>query len=136
MLSKASGANNWVSMTTNPYQGIRHAESKPQSTTDPASSMERAVSTVGYTSVTLNYARRLIGLDVADEFRAKWSDGSAWYVLEQTGSSSANDAGYVLKSFALPAAATNNANFKIRFECTAGAVSEFCRVDNVIVTGN
>jgi len=70
-------------------------------------------------------------LDSADEFKAKWFDGSSWQVLEQTGSNSANDAGYALKEYNLPSSANNNANLKIRFECTAGAVSEFCRVDNV-----
>ncbi len=135
-LSKASGANDWVSATGNPYQGTRYAESKPQSTIEPASTMEKAVSTIGYNTITFSYARKLVGLDVADEFKAKWFDGSSWNVLEQTGSGSANDAGYLARSFTLASSAGNNANFKIRFECTAGAVSEFCRVDNVIIVAN
>ncbi|MDO8574747.1 MAG: hypothetical protein Q7R61_00480, partial [bacterium] len=59
---------------------------------------------------------------------------TSWSVLEQTASSSANNANYIFKSFDLPASASNNANFKIKFECTAGAVSEFCRIDNVNVS--
>ena len=34
----------------------------------------------------------------------------------------------------MPVGANNNPNFKIRFECTAGAVSEYCRVDNVNIS--
>jgi len=55
--------------------------------------------------------------------------------LEQTGIASANDAAYVYKTYTLPAKAGNNAAFKIRFECTAGATSEYCRIDNVVVKG-
>ena len=133
-LTQVSGANYWTASTTNPYQGTWHANVKPMSTTEPASSMEKGVGTTGYGTITVSYYRRLIGLDVADEFKAKWFDGSTWNILEQTGSNSANDASYILKTFTLPSGAGNNPNFKIKFECTAGAVSEFCRVDNVLVT--
>ncbi len=131
-----SGANKWNNTNVNPYQGTRHAQSKPMSTNEPASVLERGISTIGYNGIKLQYARRLIGLDTADEFKAKWFDGNTWQVLEQTGSNSANDAGYITKSFTLPASASNNPGFKIRFECTAGAVSEFCRVDNVNVSSS
>ena len=127
--------NNWYVGTSNPYQGTRYAEAKPMNTNEPASNIERGVSTTGYASVEFSYYRRLIGLDVGDEFKVKWFDGGAWNILEQTGSGSVNDASYVQKTFVLPGNAGNNPNFKIRFECTAGAVSEFCRVDNVRVIG-
>jgi len=135
ILYHVSGGNDWTSATTNPYEGVRHAQSKPMSTSEPASTIERTISTVGYEMITISYYRRLIGLDSADEFKVKWFDGAAWYVLEQTGSSSVNDAAYILKTFTLPSNAGNNADFKIKFECTAGATSEYCRVDNVLVTG-
>ena len=50
--------------------------------------------------------------------------------MEQLGNGRANDASFVLKSYALPNTAT-----KIRFMCEAGAVSEKCYVDNVRITG-
>ena len=128
-----SGGNSWTNSNTNPYQGTRHAQSQPRSTTEPASVLERTISTVGYNVINFSYYKRLIGLDVADEFKVKWFDGFVWSVLDQTGGSSANDANYVYRYFTLPAGAGNNPNFKIRFECTAGAVSEFCRIDNVLV---
>lgn len=131
-----SGGLKWIASSTNPFQGTWHAQSQPRSTNEPASILEKAISTVNYQGISIRYARRLIGLDTADEFKAKWFDGVSWNVLEQTGSKSANDAGYVVKSFTLPSSANHNANFRIKFECTAGAVSEFCRVDNVNVSAS
>ena len=134
-LIKAIGANNWQASFANPYEGGYGAQAKPMSTITPASIMEHGVSTVGYSTVTVSYYRRLVGLDVADEFQAKWFDGFTWQILERTGNASANDAAYVYKTYTLPANAGNNAAFKIRFECTAGATTEYCRVDNVVVKG-
>ncbi|MEK6917959.1 MAG: BPL-N domain-containing protein [Nanoarchaeota archaeon] len=129
-----SGGNSWNIATTDPYQGS-YAESNPMSTTDPASILEKGISTVGYGNIKVSYYRKLVGLDIADEFQAKWFDGVNWNILEQTGSNSADDVSYLYKEFNILAMAYNNSNFKIRFECTAGAVSEFCRVDNVLVSG-
>ena len=67
-LTKASGANDWTASTTDPYQGTYHAQSMPQSTTEPASIIERTISTLGYQTITFSYYRKLIGLDTADEF--------------------------------------------------------------------
>ena len=131
-----SGGQAWTANKTNPFQGVYAAQPQPRSTTEPASVLERTISTVGYQGITLRYNRRLVGLDTADEFKAKWFDGSSWRILEETVSNSANDANYVLKSFSLPTSANNNPSFKIRFECTAGAVTEYCRVDNVNVSAS
>ena len=135
-LSNLAGANNWSASTTNPFQGTWHAQSQPQSTSEPASVLERIISTSGYQNIQFSYQRRLIGLDAADEFQMEWNDGGSWNILEQTGGSSANDASYLSRSFSLSSNANNNANFKIKFECTAGAVSEYCRVDNVSISGD
>ena len=129
--SAVSGGQKWAVSNTNPFQGTWYAQSQPRSTNEPASVLEKAVSTENYQGITIKYARKLVGLDTADEFKAKWFDGTKWNVLEQTSSNSANDASYIQKSFSLPISASNNPNFKIRFECTAGAVSEYCRVDNI-----
>ncbi|MBI2452457.1 hypothetical protein HYV50_05285 [Candidatus Pacearchaeota archaeon] len=135
-LTAASGANNWTNSLTDPFQGTRHAQSQPQSTTEPASVIERGISTLGYQNITLKYKRKLIALDVADEFQVEWNDGAGWIILEQTGGSSADDSSYVFSEFNFSTNANNNPNFRIKFECTAGAVSEFCRVDNVELLGN
>ena len=125
--------NNWYSGTTNPYAGSCYAETKPMNTNEPASIIEKSVNTSGYSNIIIEYYRKLIGLDVGDEFKSKWHDGSSWKILEETAGGSANNDNYIYKTFSLPISANNNSNFKIRFECTAGAVSEFCRVDNVKV---
>lgn len=135
-LASASGANNWTIETTNPYNGTYYAQARPRSTSEPASVMQTAISTAGYTNITFSYYRRLIGLDSADEFKAKWYNGTSWVIVEETLSNSADNPSYVYKSFSLPASSDNNPNFKIRFECTAGAASEYCRVDDIRVRGS
>ncbi len=132
--SAVSGGQKWTASTTNPFQDSWHAQSQPRSTNEPASVLERTIPTTNYQEIKIQYVKKLVGLDTADEFKAKWSDGSSWQVLEETTSKSANDANYMLKSFNLPSNANNNPNFKIRFECTAGAVSEYCRIDNVNIS--
>jgi uncharacterized membrane protein YgcG len=134
-ISSASGANNWTASSTNPYQGTWHAQSQPSSTTEPASVIQRTISTGGYTGIVLNYSRRLIGIDAADEFQVEWYDGTSWTIVEQTAAGAADDVSYVSQQFSLGSGANNNSAFAIKFECTAGAVSEFCRVDNVLISG-
>lgn len=132
-LSNNNGVD-WGAVTIDPFAGTYHAESNAPGTTEPASVMERIISTTGYQNVVFAYQRRLIGLDSVDWFSAEWFDGSDWHEVERI--NSVNDGSYSLKTFSLGALAENNANFKIKFECTAGAVSEFCRVDNVNISGN
>ena len=135
-LTSASGANNWANSNTDPFNGARHVQSQPQSTTEPASVIEKIISTSGYENISFSYHRKLIALDSADEFQVEYNTGSGWVVLENTNSTSQDDASYVFKNFSLTGSANNNPNFQIKFECTAGAVSEFCRVDNITISGN
>ncbi|MDP3027666.1 MAG: hypothetical protein Q8N63_08220, partial [Nanoarchaeota archaeon] len=128
-------AANWTSSTTNPYQGARHAQSQPLYTIEPASVIQRNISTLGYENIVFRYYKRNIGLDVADEFQAEWYNGTGWTLVESTGSSSSSDASYVSRSYSLPSSAANNPDFAIKFECTAGATSEYCRIDNVNISG-
>src|SRR3989344_4227854 len=131
-----SGAGNlWVNSNADPQAGLRHVQANQPGTTEPGTVIERIVSTSGYQNVTFSYYRKLIGLDAADEFQVEYNTGSGWNILEQTGSNSANDGSYVYQEFNLSSAASNNSNFQIKFECTAGAVSEFCRLDAIIVSG-
>ncbi len=135
-LTSASGANNWTASTTDPYQGTYHAQSQPMSTTEPASVTQRVISTLGYNNIVVNYSRKLVGIDGVDEFQLEWFDGTSWTILEQTGSNPADDTTYLSRQYTLSSLADNNANFQIKFECTAGATSEYCRVDNVNITGD
>ncbi|MBS3075465.1 Ig-like domain repeat protein [Candidatus Pacearchaeota archaeon] len=134
-LTSASGANNWTNSTTNPYSGSRHAQANPGSTSQPASVMEKKISTSGYQNIVINYSRRLVGLDIADEYNAKWYNGTGWTILEETGAVAANNANYFNKSYLLPSLANNNPDFAIKFECTA-SLTEYCRVDDINITGD
>jgi len=135
-LITASGAENCTASTIDPMNGTFHAECQPRDTTEPASIMEIGIDTAGYENITFSYYRKLVGLDVADEFKARWNDSISLITVEETLGNSVNDADYFFRTFNLSSTADDNPNFKIRFECTAGAVSERCRIDNVTVQGN
>jgi len=129
-----SGSNNWLVSTTNPLTGSRHAQ-----VTQPGASrwayLELNISTLDYSNITLNYSRRLIGLDPADGWRVEWWNGQSWVVVENKGSNSANDASYQSRQYTLPSSVAESEELLIRWSCQAGAVSEICRVDDVNVTG-
>ena len=127
------GGNLWSISTADPNSGTYHLQVMPQSVTEPASVIEISISTRAYAGVYFSYSRKLVKLDSGDEFKALWYDGSSWNTVEQTGSSSANNPNYIFQNFSLPSGAANSTEFRIRFECTAGAVTEFCLIDDVQV---
>lgn len=134
-LTSPQGGDSWIVSLEDPYLGSYSAFAKPKETAEPASVMEINVNTSGHGNINFAYYRQLKGLDSADEFKAKWFDGTNWVIVEETGSSRVNDADYVYKNFSLNSSASNNSDFAIKFECTAGAASEICFVDNVDVSG-
>lgn len=132
-LTHASGANDWIVSTVDPYSGSYHAQVYPQSTIDPASIMNKSISTVGYQNISISYYRKL-NTALTHGFNSKWFDGNTWITLEST--LNANDASYVYKTFNLSSNANNNPNFRISVDCTSGTVSQYCRVDDVNISGN
>ncbi|MCK5798383.1 MAG: hypothetical protein KAI47_14430, partial [Deltaproteobacteria bacterium] len=90
--------------------------------------MTATFSSPGSGTLTLEYQRRLVGLDGVDDFAAEIRFGAIWIALEQLASSTANDPAFVAKSFVIP-----NTADAIRFMCECGAVSERCLVDDVKV---
>jgi hypothetical protein len=134
-LSKQSNANYWAAATDTPYQGAYYALGKPMSTTNPATTMQVAISTANYSNVTVSYYRRLV-LTALNDFEAQWFDGTNWNVMESSHGTVFNDAAYAYKQYVLPASAGNNPAFMIRFQCTASAVSKTCKLDNVNVTAS
>ncbi len=95
-------------------------------------SIEKAVSTSGYTDIRFKYVRRAYSLEAGELFYAEWWDGTGWNVLEST-----NDESWLVQDWALPAAAANNTNFKIRFRLNASSgANDKGQVDDVEVTGN
>jgi len=116
------------------------AEAKPGNAsatpTNGTSTLQRTISTSGFTSITVKYDRQLVGFDSEEEFKASWSlDGVTFTTLEETLNTTPDDTTFVLKTFNLPTSANNNANFRLRFECTSDAQADFCRLDNVLVEG-
>ena len=129
------GSQNWTANQSDPNAGNWHAQSRPLSSLIGASVLEKHIGTAGYTDINISYYRKLIELDATDEFRVKWFDGLGWNVLEQTAYNYGNDSAYVFRNFSLPPGANNNADLRIRFECSAQALNEYCRVDDVLLQG-
>ena len=95
--------------------------------------MQKAVSTVGYNTIHVKYARKATGLDSGqnEKLFVEWSiDGSTWNNLETVPT-----AAWALKDFTCGSGANNNANFRVRFRINANATSEFGAVDSVEITG-
>ncbi|MHC4619628.1 MAG: Calx-beta domain-containing protein, partial [Planctomycetota bacterium] len=95
------------------------------------SSVEKALSTVGYTGIHVKYYRMTKGFDSGEYLYAEWYDGSSWNPLEST----QDTAWGTQMDFTCPAGAENNANFAIRFRTNASRGSEYAYVDEVFVTG-
>jgi hypothetical protein len=93
--------------------------------------IEKAVSTSGYTSIHVKYARKTTGLDSGEDFKAEWYDGGNWNLLEST-----LDTSWAEKDWLCGSGANNNPNFKIRFSSTGGHPNnEYSYLDIVEVNG-
>ncbi|MBW2975229.1 hypothetical protein KY366_05920 [Candidatus Woesearchaeota archaeon] len=119
----------WDASTDTAYEGSYSARAKKTGAGDP-SYMETTIDGSIYDTVKFEYYKKRVGLDAADDFAVDYYNNGQWTVLEQLGSSSANDGSFVYMNFSIPTSAT-----KIRFMCECGAVSEMCYVDNVKVIG-
>jgi hypothetical protein len=127
-----TGNNNWSVKTEEPYSGTYYAQVM-YTGSSKYSYLEAAIDTSGYNDITFTYYRQLLEMDSADGFSAEWWDGAGWNIVESV--TTADDASYVYKNFALPSGASDNPDFRIRFVCEADAEDEGCRVDNVEING-
>jgi len=83
----------------------------------------------GYSTVTLEYYRKLKGLDAADDFQVEYREmGGGWLTVEHLGNGRENG-GFVFRSYTIP-----NTTSSIRVKCECGAVSEGCWIDNIAIT--
>jgi lysophospholipase L1-like esterase len=90
-------------------------------------SLEVATSTLGSSGLFLEYDRVTINFEPADDsFTVEWFDGTSWHLIEETA-----DTDWVHVSFALPEAADNNPDFRIRFTCNGNHPAEKVYLDNV-----
>jgi lysophospholipase L1-like esterase len=90
--------------------------------------IEKSLSTVGSSGITVEYDRRTLNYDPEDFFEVEWFDGSEWYLLEAT-----QDTSWSRVSFTLPTIADNNPNFRIRFTSNANRPTDKVFLDNVEV---
>ena len=95
------------------------------------SSLEKSVSTVGYTDITISYDRKVTNYDSGENLVVEWSsDGSNWNTLEVTA-----DTSWANKSWLLPIEAEEQADFTIRFVTNANRNNEKSDIDNVSIIG-
>ncbi len=92
--------------------------------------IEKSLDSTGLSNVKLSYARRTKKLESNEALFSEWWDGSAWYELESTNSTSWSPV-----TFALGPGADDNPNLKIRFRTIASENRERGDVDDVKVTG-
>lgn len=95
------------------------------------SSMTRAVSTVGYPTVTVCYDRTTSGLDSGESLYVEWStNGTSWNAIETTQQTS-----WASKSFILPAGAGGQSGFRLRFRTNASQTIERADLDAIAIVG-
>ena len=124
-----SGSPDWYSKSP------RHGTHSIQLRKDEA--IERLIPTVGYTDITVSFALGATSLDRSDEVvRALWYDGSQWGVLHAIAGGDAEEDGQLHTfSVSLPAGASENADFRLRFEIAANGNNDYGYVDDVLVSG-
>ncbi|MFT7484935.1 MAG: subtilisin family serine protease [Candidatus Paceibacteria bacterium] len=92
--------------------------------------IEKSVSTAGYDTVELTYARRTGGLDSGEVLTVEYWNGSSWVTVEST-----NSTAWSVPTWSLGASADNNSAFKIRFRTNANRNNERADVDDVALVG-
>ena len=96
------------------------------------STATRTISTAGYESLTLAYAKRSNNYDNGEVLVVEWSanGGSTWTTLEVEGNT-----GWTTRSFSLPADAADNASFTLRYRTNANRNNENTWVDDISLVG-
>ncbi|MCB9915577.1 MAG: S8 family serine peptidase [Planctomycetes bacterium] len=92
--------------------------------------IEASISTAGYDTIELSYARRTSGLDNGENLYVEYWNGSSWVNVETTRSTS-----WAFPTWSLGGDADDNAAFKIRFRTNANRNNERADVDDVEVVG-
>ena len=99
--------------------------------------IQRAISTVGYGSITVSFYLGADGLSNTNEkVQALWYDGSAWAVLKEiTDGDPEEDKQLHYFSYALPPGASSNAAFALRFAIIGKQGNDYAYMDDVVVQG-
>ena len=123
-----SGTSTWN--TASPVIGAHDIKLLPKN-----SSIQRTVSTVGWQEVTVSFwlAGKLSRKGAVCQ--ALWYDGSTWNLLKELRTGGAEADGQLhYYEFALPASATNNSKFAVRFRLSTKPGNDAGYVDNVTVS--
>ena len=94
--------------------------------------LSKALNTSGYEAIEVSFVRNTVGLVSPEKLIVEWSadGGTTWTTLETTRQTT-----WRQKTFGLPAAAENNANFVLRFNVESDKNAEKGLIDNVVITG-
>ena len=125
-----TGTVDWY--TGNPKNGTHSVQLRQ------TEEIDRVVSTVGYSSITVSFALAAYSLDNSGEVvRASWYDGATWTILKEIrGGTAENDGVLRTYSYALPAGANDSQNLRLRFQIVANSHgNDYGYVDDVLVTG-
>jgi hypothetical protein len=102
---------------------------------DDGTSSVRAVSTAGYSNVSISLRMAANSLESSDTCLAEYSTngGGSWTTLLQLDSGDAS--GVFATGSAAPAAASNNPNLRLRFRMSGKGKNDDCHGDEIRVTG-
>jgi PKD repeat protein len=120
-----------MSLCNCPASGVHRARFR-----GPDPSMERTISTAGYTSISLQFEIQMASwapLESGEYMQALWYDGSTWTELVRLTDS--DPAGWYTYDLNLPAAAANNPDFAVRFYLSADIWSDEAQVEDLVVEG-
>ena len=92
--------------------------------------IEASVSTAGYDTIELSYARRTAGMDGGESLTVEYWNGSSWVTVESTSST-----GWGAPTWSLGSDANDNAAFKLRFRTNANRNNERADIDDVELVG-
>ena len=97
----------------------------------------KAVSTAGYSNIIVSCAIGANGLESGETVQAQYStDGGTNYVMwAQIRDWEDDNALHSFLSPALPAAANDNPNFRLRFRIYGSGTGDYGYIDDVVVTG-
>ena len=99
---------------------------------NPSDSLTKTYSTVGKSSIIVDYARYCMSALSSMHFYSQWSvDGSTWTTLESVSGSSS----WSVKSFNLPTDANNQSGFRIRFRTSSCILWQYAYLDDVKIIG-
>jgi hypothetical protein len=135
----ASPAGWTTSGTFNRWTGVPHFGAASMQLRDVPSSLQRTISTTGYTSITVSFDMGSQTNNAGHYLSAQWSSdgGATWNLLKQINDDDPEDDDNLHPfSYSLPASADNNANFVLRFYLEADTPGDKGYVDNVLIGGN